>query len=149
MAEREVDIDRLRGNLRARGVNIELPVHDEILPVHHLIGIGIEQSEEPGQLDGAAGGARAAIDAIRGRALAAADAARVGRDELLGSAREFATAGVLVERKAAGPAHGRVCAKHRRCTHYVTAGRLTWTAVAGVNTVRNAKTLMSVDQQLA
>jgi tetratricopeptide (TPR) repeat protein/GTP-binding protein EngB required for normal cell division len=44
--------------------------------------------------------ARAAIDAIRGSATAAADAARAGRDELLGSAREFAAAGVLAERKA-------------------------------------------------
>ncbi|HET7503250.1 MAG TPA: dynamin family protein, partial [Kofleriaceae bacterium] len=46
------------------------------------------------------GEARAAIDQLRGLATAAADAARAGRDELLASAREFATASVLAERKA-------------------------------------------------
>jgi tetratricopeptide (TPR) repeat protein/GTPase SAR1 family protein len=44
--------------------------------------------------------ARASIDAIRSHATVAADAARAARDELLASAREFAAAGVLAERKA-------------------------------------------------
>jgi tetratricopeptide (TPR) repeat protein len=43
---------------------------------------------------------RAQVDARRARAAQAAEAARTGRDELLGSAREFADQGVLTERKA-------------------------------------------------
>ncbi len=44
--------------------------------------------------------AQGVIDASRARAVAAADAARAGRDELIASAREFAADGVLTERKA-------------------------------------------------
>jgi len=44
--------------------------------------------------------ARGAVEASQVRARTAADAARAGRDELLASAREFAAAGVLDERKA-------------------------------------------------
>jgi tetratricopeptide (TPR) repeat protein len=44
--------------------------------------------------------ARAAIEAIRTHAAHAAASARAGRDELLASAREFAAASVLAERKA-------------------------------------------------
>jgi tetratricopeptide (TPR) repeat protein len=46
------------------------------------------------------GEAQHTIDAARARAAAAADAARAGRDELIGSARTFADEAVLAERKA-------------------------------------------------
>ncbi|HEU4728010.1 MAG TPA: dynamin family protein [Kofleriaceae bacterium] len=62
------------------------------------------------------GEARAAIDQLRGHATAAAAAARAGRDELLGSAREFATASVLAERKALSDATG---ALYRRAAREV------------------------------
>jgi len=46
------------------------------------------------------GEAQRSVDAARDRATAAAEAARAGRDELIASARTFADASVLAERKA-------------------------------------------------
>jgi hypothetical protein len=46
------------------------------------------------------GEAQRTVDTARARAAAAAEAARAGRDELVGSARTFADESVLVERKA-------------------------------------------------
>jgi len=60
--------------------------------------------------------ARAAVEVSQTRARTAADAARTGRDELLASAQELASAGVIAERKALSDATALL---YRRATREV------------------------------